>query len=642
MIYKKIITTCRPGSLIFKKPTLMRKMATLSLIICFYSQLLAQDNYLAELQGKLSSSKDSNLVRTYNLLGNYYSLQEEYDSSEFYYNKVLSLSNEIGFPKGLCWAYGNLGRIQYVHYSNFEKAIELYLKGLEVAEKNKLDMWVATSYLNMAHVYGDQKKIELGLETLFKASDILKRINDSVRLAPTYLKIGEFYNEINSEEKAILYNEDAISICRKVLARNNNTPQRRMEMEGHLRTALFVKASRLKKKKDYHEALAILQLLTDETKDIEGIEERVTYINFSSGLYNLMYDYKKSLLLNEQALALLKEDSISSLYQGYYENMSKAYAGLGLYAKAYENHLLYKQISDTILNKESLRATTEMQTKYEMEKKDEAIVLLNKEKKSQRTIIGLAIGVIVIALALLVFAVHSKQLQAKLFKQQRELEKNELQKKMAVLEQMALRAQMNPHFIFNSLTSIQNFVYDKDGQTAQKFISSFSRLIRQTLDNSGRQLIPLNDEIKYLDNYLQLEQMRLRNKFQYTIHVQESIDKEMTHVPSMVLQPFVENSIKHGVQQKQNNDGLIKITVSKNGTLSCVVEDNGIGRQSSMFLKDESDDGYESKGMDITKSRIETINKIYETSISLNIEDLSDDKGQPAGTRVKIDFPVDL
>ncbi|TMI63652.1 MAG: hypothetical protein E6H07_12830 [Bacteroidetes bacterium] len=120
----------------------------------------------------------------------------------------------------------------------------------------------------------------------------------------------------------------------------------------------------------------------------------------------------------------------------------------------------------------------------------------------------------------------------------------------------------------------------------------------------------------------------------------ENFDKEETHIPGMILQPFVENSIKHGIHEK--NDGLVKITVSKNGSLPCVVEDNCIGRKGAQFLKIQADQEYDSKGMEITINRIETFNKIYEASIVLNIEDLTNNKGESTGTKVKIDFPVDL
>jgi LytS/YehU family sensor histidine kinase len=290
----------------------------------------------------------------------------------------------------------------------------------------------------------------------------------------------------------------------------------------------------------------------------------------------------------------------------------------------------------------------EMQTKYETEKKDGEITQLNKDKKTQKTITMLAAAAAVVLLLFLILVIRSRHLQQKLFKQkeilikkEKEIEKKALEQKMTELEQMALRAQMNPHFIFNSLNSVQHFVMNKDVEGVNRYLGIFARLVRQMLDNSGKALIPLDEEIKYLDTYLSLEKMKSNDKFNYAISVNNNIDPSGTFIPGMILQPFVENSILHGVSHKEKNDGLVKISISKNGRLICLIDDNGIGRQRSSVLKSNHPD-HESKGMDITMHRIEAINKMYNSSISVQFTDMKDEAGNPSGTSVKVELPADM
>ena len=222
-------------------------------------------------------------------------------------------------------------------------------------------------------------------------------------------------------------------------------------------------------------------------------------------------------------------------------------------------------------------------------------------------------------------------------------EKSRINKRMMELEQMALRSQMNPHFIFNSLNSIQQYVIDKDISGANKYITSFSRLIRQTLDNSSREKISIRDEISYLSTYLELEKTRMENMFDYSIVCNNALAENDIFIPPMLLQPYIENSIRHGVRYRNDNAGKININIDIAGVnLVCTITDNGIGRKQSQLYKGSRIIEYQSRGMSLTEERIKLINAFNTQNINIVIEDLEDSQQVSAGTKVIISFPIKI
>lgn len=207
--------------------------------------------------------------------------------------------------------------------------------------------------------------------------------------------------------------------------------------------------------------------------------------------------------------------------------------------------------------------------------------------------------------------------------------------KLNELENSVLRTQMNPHFIFNSLNTINAFISSNDRHQAHQYISKFSKLVRLTLDHSREKRITLNEEVRIVTLYMQLEKIRFSNCFDYEIDT-GGIDTEIFEVPPMIIQPFIENAILHGLLPKKT-DGFIKISMYNKIThILCIVEDNGIGRHASAALKAKSFFERKSHGMDITIKRIDLFNSTYHQTLPLKIIDLYDHNNEPAGTRVEI------
>lgn len=213
-----------------------------------------------------------------------------------------------------------------------------------------------------------------------------------------------------------------------------------------------------------------------------------------------------------------------------------------------------------------------------------------------------------------------------------------IEKQLIEIQQKALRLQMNPHFIFNSLNSIQSFILTRDIDLAVNYLSKFSQLMRLILNNSGESIIPLADEIQAVVHYLEIEKLRFDYKFDYTINIAPEIDEEFVGVPPMILQPYVENSIIHGLVHKPTK-GHIEINFSFDGSnLVVTISDDGIGREMAMKLKNENGLQAVSRGMLITKERLDILNRNTNHKLSVNVTDLKSDNGKPCGTRVVLNI----
>ncbi len=222
----------------------------------------------------------------------------------------------------------------------------------------------------------------------------------------------------------------------------------------------------------------------------------------------------------------------------------------------------------------------------------------------------------------------------------REKQKTELNKKIANIESQALRAQMNPHFIFNTLASIQDYISSNDTDAASTYLTKFAKLMRKIMENSKQQLITVAEEVEALKLYLELEVMRFKQKFEYHIKIDPSIDKNYDQIPSMLIQPYVENAIKHGLLPNEGN-GKIEVILEKQGdTILCTIEDNGVGRKKSMESKSNQIQQHKSMGMTITQERLSVLNSSLKSNIFVEIIDLYEN-GAPSGTKVKLIIPLE-
>ena len=214
-----------------------------------------------------------------------------------------------------------------------------------------------------------------------------------------------------------------------------------------------------------------------------------------------------------------------------------------------------------------------------------------------------------------------------------------LQKELAEYEQKALHLQMNPHFVFNCLGSISSFIAQNGTDIAVKYLAKFAKLMRLTLEYSKESLIPIDKEIESLQNYLELEQLRFNNKFDFTIKKNINIEDDMA-LPPLLLQPFVENAIIHGLIPKEEK-GKININfIIENESLICTIEDTGIGFDKSKALKESLISAHKSMALDITKKRLEMIETSTTKKAKVEILEIKNENDKVLGTRVVLNLPV--
>jgi ligand-binding sensor domain-containing protein len=221
--------------------------------------------------------------------------------------------------------------------------------------------------------------------------------------------------------------------------------------------------------------------------------------------------------------------------------------------------------------------------------------------------------------------------------QKEEAEKAEISKQFTVLELQALQAQMNPHFVFNALTAIQNFIWNKDVKAANEYLTEFSTLMRLFLESSRRKYLTVEEEVKLLKIYVHLEQLRFPDRFDVDFDVAENINAS-DELPSMLVQPFVENAINHGLLYKKEK-GFLQVHFSKqNNVITCIVEDNGVGRDAAAAKQAKSMKAHKSRATEILQERIALMKSVEGMEVTVNIKDKNIAENQDLGTKVRIEI----
>jgi hypothetical protein len=347
-------------------------------------------------------------------------------------------------------------------------------------------------------------------------------------------------------------------------------------------------------------------------------------------------NYRDALNYEYIALAKGQEWGKRSYIMPIYELMARTHYSLGNSDSAYQYLDKYIKLKDSIQNAQFL---------FQLHKarKDADVALLIKDNQIQAAEIRQQAqlrNILLAALLLLLITGAFIWRNINLRKKNEQLEllrrQAELQQQAQDLEMKALKAQMNPHFIFNSLSSINWFILKNKTQEASDYLTSFSRLIRMVLTNSDKPVISLDEELKMLRLYLDMEQLRLEHSFDYKIEMMNNIDPAEIYMPPMILQPFCENAIWHGLSHK-NEKGVLTVNFELQGlVLHCTITDNGVGREKAAQLKNKAGHKDSSLGIQITKSRLSLFNGAQKESEYYKIEDVLNEAGVVDGTKVSL------
>lgn len=558
------------------------------------------------------------------------------------YKMATKISNHLG---GMYWSAGDCE----ISTNYFEQA----LKSAELSNSNDL---IAMVKMNLSGNYNSAGDANKAIEYSLAALDIKEKNNKLEGICFDYVTVGEIFQNIGNVDKWKLYIKKAYDLkdtetCAKmtdlVMIYNNLGTIAEAEKEYNKALAYYDTMMIVSKTNDYYEGIGIsrlnsaliYQLLGKPAKALELTNESMQYLGevpyFIMAVNNVKAELLQELDRNTEALELaaltlkneeldyypgLKQQCLTLLYSLNFK--------IGNYQQAFNWNDTLKVYENALREQESLKVVEELETKYETEKKQQQIELLTTENKLRKRIMQAGIVIVVILVLLVILIFYTLQIR----KKQAEFIQNNLQQKV-------LRAQMNPHFIFNVLGSIQNFMLQNDTRKASSFLSQFALLTRATLNNSAAETIALSDEIEMLKNYIELEKMRKGDKFDYEIQFDENMETDFIQIPPMLIQPFVENAIKHGFKSIENM-GLLNLSFYDEGKiLKIEITDNGVGIKKAAQLKSN---GHSSKAMQIFEERRKLFAKKTKQLIAFSITDRSNYNLNEQGTKVQLLIPINI
>lgn len=567
-------------------------------------------NRALEVTVKLKNSKG--LATISNRLACLYSEEGLHEKALGIYDQCVDWLKESGDTNRIPIVLMNIGS-EYEIMGDFDKAIEYKLRGLKMKEAMKDSSNIAYHYLFIGNVYKNSdkntEKWKRYIDLAYKLKDN-KEYADDETYCMIYLNLAEYAYEKGEHEKAFAYFD-----------------------------TLYVNAKRYNFIKGVYKSLSgkasLLSINGKHYRALQYIEEALAYLPEEQDvLINHNIFLAELYLKNNQpgkALFYLMDNSKKDVIDKFPSSMLENYKLLYVANKRQENfqqalkwNELYMELSDSLHNEKMLKNTEELETKYQTEKKETEIKQLSieNELKSQR--IKFAIAAIIAIAVAAGFAIFLLIMRRRKIKAEQEQ-----------LKQRLFRSQMNPHFIFNALASIQNFLYKNEGKKAAGYLANFSTLTRSILTNSTKESISLEEEIETLKNYVELEKMRLKDAFDYEIKFDEELETEFINVPPMLIQPFVENAIKHGLKEKEEGGILTVSFIDKKDFLQVQVLDNGVGINNS---KNEKISGHKSMALKIFDQRMKIIGKKMKNLPLPKIEDLSLQDKQ--GTLVEVCIPI--
>jgi len=594
--------------------------------------------------------------------------QSKYDSARYFYNLALKQANSLQNEGMAALIRGSIGN-SYMEQGRLVEAKPYFDKVLEYARSSADSIQIMKSLGYLGVYYSNKGDYKRSAEMTFEAMEIAENLGLRRRQSILLTNLCVLYGRMKDYENALIYQRASLIIDHELddeegLAygyNNMGNVHRRMGLRD---SALYY----YEKAKEYHQSRGNMGKLAglytnigvyhmgDRKYDaaLENFERAFQIADSMSLMYkkvliliNIAWAYEeKGLFVKSEKYYLQSlELSIDHNYTRHQQDISKhiavLYDKMGRYEEAYEYQEDFIALKDSILTEQNQRAISELRTKYETEKVERENEILTQESeihslelRRQQTRFWSLLGGIVLLLMLLFLAFVGYRLRQKNIKTQ--LEKQSLE-----YERTMLRSQMNPHFIFNSMNSIQSYISGNDSFTAMTYLSKFAHLMRGILENSRSQMITLEDEINTLKLYTELEGLRFQNKFKTELLVDPKIEQDCTFVPPMLIQPFVENAIKHGLKTKEG-DGLLIIQFKQTkDCLRCTVEDNGIGREATAGDK-HKDDNHRSLGMQLTKERMQALSHELGLVFDFIISDLVDDSGKASGTRVEIRIPFEV
>jgi tetratricopeptide (TPR) repeat protein len=657
-MYMAIGTFCNHFK--FKTPNLQSAILALAYIL-FTTQLAAQT--VPEKFKQLTNSLITAAPSSYTSI---HKAMRAHRTDSLYMRYFRQKSKEKRYTAGESYALNELGRT-YRNISNYSRAIQLHQEALVIAKKaNNLEFKISSlNYLGVVYsrtssvrtaMDFNQQALELAETVKYPSEGIKRSINVSLN------SIGNLYLTLKQYDLAISYFERSIKLEEELnnilgLAINHQNIGKCQEEQGALDQALENYRISLSYNEDINNTIGRVTCKESITKVYIKKEQYQQALRLIKGTIPIAMELGNAFLIARLYINLgwaqLKlhqnEDAEESLLEGYSvgekhnfrDELSQASHLLSeLYEvkKNYQKALNYKNkaisLDKEILNEGTIRYANDILFRYDYEKKGSEIVVLAKQNeivnlklRKNRTL--LLIGALSLILLAGIMYILYRQYQLS----------NE--KKILTLEQTMLRSQMNPHFLFNSLNSIKLYIINNEKKNAVHYLNKFSKLVRKILEASSQREIPLAEELETVELYMNIENIRFSNEINFKINISKDIDVHTVKIPSLILQPFLENALWHGLSSKEGEKNItLDVTSGEDGFINIAITDDGVGRDKAEEIKEGKILKRKSIGIDITKERLANFSKDYQNSFYAEIIDIYTDSNLPGGTKILLHIPT--
>lgn len=582
------------------------------------------------LQIIIQKNDKENEIKAYNLIGDINLFSEQYDLAIENYFKSINLAKNIDKPSLAYNSNKNIG-VAYKLNTDYDKAIYYLNTFLNFISKKSSQNDFVFAKLQIGETYELKGEFSLAEQTYLEVLEIEKQRNNSEGIILIQDKLANINLSQNNVAGAIQYYEESEKMAKESSDKRS------------LVNTLRSKSSAYKKQNKPSEELDARQQALDLNEELDDVEAQSEDLLEIGRIYVEQKQEDKAIPVLQRSMTLSDQtQNISQKKEALY-TLSKAYERSDP-NKALETYKEYLTANDSInrMREKELLSRIEMATS--LSRKQQRIDLLEKDKelndktiellvqeqelkdqaiRTQRiTIISLIVILLILSVST-IFIVRSGR-----------------QKRLAnqLLALKSLRSQMNPHFIFNALNSVNNYIAKKDELSANRYLSDFAFLMRSVMENSKHDFIPLTDEIKIIELYIKLEHERFKEKFVYKFVVDEDINTESFLIPPMLIQPYIENAVWHGLRYKEEKGKLEVELKQLNNHLEITIIDDGIGRKKSQELKTKNQQQNNSTGLKNIENRLKIINEVHHLGIKVEVSDLIPET--QTGTSIKITVPL--
>lgn len=558
-----------------------------------------------------------------------------------------------------------LHRISYrLSEKDIKKSFSYYEKVSLYSDSMNFTYGKALAQINLGILLSNSANFHASNSAFFKAIDYAESCN-ALRLKSVSLNnIGDNLKVLRDFERSRKYTHEAIDLNTRIRAWRGVAINYELLQQNDLEEKLYASAKQdLQKGMPYallsndSYVLALFYLGFGKLHAINGnADSAVIYFNKSieqarqqNDLRNVQMAflaqarYIKNMPLAKKTALLDSAFEIAST-TGYMQGiadvtqeLATVYEENGNNDSSLRYYRLYRKAADSVFSENNKRNVIIKESEWTIKRKElenDHLVTLSKLQTQDLTIKNVLLLVVFISLLLAIataFVIHKNSVATK------KRSEAALKQKIAEVQMQVLRTQMNPHFIFNSLNSIENFMMQNEKWIASDYLNKFTRLIRSILDSSFNELIPVAKDMENLQLYIDLQQLRFHNKFAYHTCIDPELLTGDYKVPSLIVQPFVENAIEHGIAHSEKNDCHITVSaVLADGYMLYEIEDNGIGRQQAAAYNVQNKRNHQSVGLSITADRVHLFNGTPKNNGDIEFTDLFTAENTPAGTRVRV------